>query len=309
MNTIHDPGPKFVDNLEQALRSTIRRQGRFGKRVSARGVVAGRPRWTTGVVAVAALFVGSAGTLAVTQRLRSQTADLIIARADAHQAFADARLDLFREQFQETESRGAAGALTQSEVDSMRLELVQVEAEAAARTLDVEESRMTGVDPDNSLSAPILRGRDFVTERLELERGVLLQRVALLEKQASRAGLTATESGGMRQELGAARAALSIVEERLALRGDYLSGVHTARQVELADIRFSVRRQREIAAGRVAELQPKLDRMHALVEGGMASRSEARGLEMEFRAAQLQVDLAELEIQILESKLGDSSGQ
>ena len=49
--------------------------------------------------------------------------------------------------------------------------------------------------------------------------------------------------------------------------------------------------------------------IHILVEEGMATRSEARPVEMEFRAAVLQVDLAELEMQIIESKLADPSAQ
>lgn len=97
--------------------------------------------------------------------------------------------------------------------------------------------------------------------------------------------------------------------QRLALRQDYLSGARTARQVELADMKFSVESQREMAGRRVNELQPQLDRIHALVEEGMASRKEAQPVEIEFRAAVLQRDLAELEMRILDSKLADQSDQ
>jgi hypothetical protein len=309
MNTIHRPDPEFVGNLESELRSTIRRQELFHNGQSASAIVIRKLRWTTGLVALAAMCVGSAATFAVTHRLRAQTADLIIARSEAHLEFANARLDFFLEEVHRIESLAADGLLTPGEVDSMRLELAQVEADAAARVLDVEEVRITGLDPDNSLSAPILRGRDFVTERLELERAVLLQRVSLIDKEASRTGLGLTGSPEMAREHEAARAALSIVDERVALRQDYLAGARTARQVELAHIQFSVERQRELATQRVNELQQELDRMHTLVEEGMATRSEARPVEMEFRAAVLQLDLAELEMQILERKLAERSEQ
>lgn len=74
-------------------------------------------------------------------------------------------------------------------------------------------------------------------------------------------------------------------------------------------MQFSVESQREMARRRVNELKPQLDRIHALVENGYATRSEARPVEMEFRAAVLQRDLAELEMQILESILADPSDQ
>jgi uncharacterized protein YnzC (UPF0291/DUF896 family) len=309
MNTIHRPDPEFVGNLERELRSTIRRQRRFDNGQSANATLIRKLRWTTGLIALAAMCIGSAATFAVTQRLRAQTADLIIAKTEAHLEFANARLELFLEELQETESRAASGVVAPEQLDDMRLELARVEAEAAARALDVEEARITGRDPDNSLSAPILRGRDFVTERLELERAVRLKRVSWIDKLASSPGMDPEQATAIAQEQKAVRATVSIIEERLALRQDYLSGARTARQVELAHMQFSVESQREMAERRVNEVQQHLDRINALVEDGMATRSEARPVEMAFRAAVLQLDLAELEMQILESKLAERSDQ
>lgn len=308
MNTIHRPDPEFVGNLERELRLTIRRQGRFNNGPSARAMVIRKFRWTTSLVALAAMCIGSAATFAVTHRLRAQTADLIIARSEAHLEFANARLELFIEELQETESRAAAGLIAPEQLDDMRLELSHVKADAAARALDVEETRITGRDPDNSLSAPTLRGRDFVTERLELERAVRLERVSWVDKHASTPGPNLDQASAVARQQEAVRAAVSIVDQRLALRQDYLSGARTARQVELADMQFSVGSQREMAKRRVTELQQELDRVNALVEKGMATRSEARPVEMAFRAAVLQLKLAELEMQILEEKVEKVSG-
>jgi len=307
MNDTHRPDPEFVGNLERELRSTIRRHRRFDHGLSARANVIPRLRWTTGLVALIAMCIGSAGTFAVTQRLRAQAADLIIAKAEAQLEFANARRDLFIEELQETESRAAAGVLAPEHLDYMRLELAQVATDAATRALDVEETRITGHEPDESLSAPIVRGRDFVTERLVLQQALLSKRVAMIDKQVPARALDLNESSMMAQAGEFAQAAVSMVEKRLALRQDFLSGARTGRQVELADMRFSVESQREIATRRVNELQPRLDRIHALVDEGMATRSEARPMEMEIRAAVLQRDLAELEMQILERKLADPS--
>ena len=309
MNTIHRPDPEFVGNLERELRSTLRRQGRFDNRRSSGVTMIRKLRWTTGVVALAAMCVGSAATFAVTQRLRAQTADLMIARSEAQLEFANARLELFLEELRETESRTAAGLIEPEQLDDMRLELSHVKADAAARALDVEETRITGRDPDNSLSAPTLRGRDFVTERLELERAVRLERVSWVDKHASTPGLDLDQASAVAREQEAVRAAMSIVDQRLALRQDYLSGARTARQVELADMQFSVGSRRETARRRVTELQHELDRVNILVKEGMATRSEARPVEMAYRAAVLQLELAELEMQILETKLADPSDQ
>ena len=309
MNTIHRPDPEFVGNLERELRLTVRRQGRFANGLSAPVMVMRKLRWTTGLVALAAMCIGSAATFAVTHRLRAQTADLIIARAEAHLEFASARLELFGEELQETESRAAAGLIEPEHLDQMQLELAHVEAEAAARALDVQEARITGRDSDNSLSAPTWRGRDFVSERLELQRALLVARAAILDKRASKYASDSHQSSTIAREQEATRAALASMDGRLALRQDYLSGARTARQVELAQMRWSIEPQREMSTRRVNELQQQLDRMRALVEAGLASRAEARAVEMAFRAAVLQLDLAELEMQILERKLTDPSDQ
>jgi len=309
MNTTHRPDPEFVGNLEHELRSTIRRQERFHNGASVRASVIRRHRWTTGLVALAAMCIGSAGTAAVTHQVRLHTADLIIARSEAHLEFANARRDFFLEKMQRTESLDANGLISTGEVESMRLELAQVEAVAAARALDVEESQITGREPDDSLSAPLLWGRDFVTERLELRRAVLLQRVALFDEQASRHGLDGSESSKMAAKQEAAQTALSIVEERLALRQGFLSGARTARQVEFAHMQLSVKPQQEMASRRMNEMQQKMDRYNTLDENGLVSRSEVQAVEMEYRAAVLQRELAELEMQILENNLADPSGQ
>lgn len=309
MNTTHCPDPEFVGNLERELRLTVRRQARFDNGPAARGIVIHKHRWTTALVALVAMGIGSAATFAVTQRLRAPLADLVIARAEAQLEFAGARLELFVEESLETEARAAAGLLTPTEVDAMRLELARVQADATARALDVEEACITGREPDNSLCAPILRGRDFVTERLELQRDVLRERVAMIERQAAGRSAELVESSVMAREQEAARAALAQVEERLALRQDYLSGTYTAREVELAHLQSSVEAERELAARRVNDLQSQLDRLHALFEDGLASRADVRAVEMEFRAATLQNDLADLELQILERKLADPSDQ
>jgi len=309
MNTTHRPDPEFVGNLERELRSTIRRQERFHNGPSPRATTGRRHRWTTALVALAAMCIGSAATSAVTYRLRLQTADLIIAKSQAHLEFANARLEFFHEKIQRTEALAAEGVISTGEVESMRLEFAQVEAEAAARALDVEETQINGRDPDDSLSAPTVRGRDFVTERLELRRGVLLQRVELIEERASTPEHYPGESSVIAQELEAARAALSEIEDNIALRQEYLSGSRTTREVELARLRSSIGPQREMATQRVNELQKQLDRYNALAENGLVTQSEVRTVEMELRAAVLQRDLADIEMQILENKLADTSGQ
>ena len=95
----------------------------------------------------------------------------------------------------------------------------------------------------------------------------------------------------------------------MALRADYLSGARPAFQIELLEMQSTVQSQRESARRRVDEVRQQLDRTHALLDDGLVTPSEARAVEMEFRAAVLQRDLADLEMQVLQRKLEDSSGE
>ena len=95
----------------------------------------------------------------------------------------------------------------------------------------------------------------------------------------------------------------------MGLRAEYLSGERPAIEVERVDMQSSAESQRESATRRVDEVQQHWDRIRALLEDGLVTRSEARAVEMEFRAAVLQRELSELEMQILQKKLEDSSGE
>ena len=66
------------------------------------------------LIALVAMCVGSAGTYAVTNRLRAQVADLIIARAEAQFEFAAARLNMVEEEMQEIEARAGRGSRVRS---------------------------------------------------------------------------------------------------------------------------------------------------------------------------------------------------
>ena len=139
----------------------------------------------------------------------------------------------------------------------------------ATRQLDLEETQITGREPDNALAAPTCRGRDFVTERLDLELSRHLGRVPLLEKQAARPGLTEQERLAINQELDAVHAAVRRIDDRLALRQDYLSGARTARQVELADMQASVQAQRDMAVKRLKVVEKEFDRVQGGRRGGV----------------------------------------
>ena len=277
MNTLHQPDHEFVGNLEHELRSTIRRQEQFRNGRSARTIAVRQLRWTTSVIALAAMCLGSAATYAVTSRFRAQTAELIIARAEAQLEFANARRELFLEEFHETEARAAEGLIEPEQLDQMQLELTHVETEAAARALDVEEARITGRDPDNSLSAPLLRGHDFVTERLELQRVVLVARADVVDRLAAKYASDPHQMAAIAHEQDAIREMLASLDARLALRQEYLAGKRTAREVELAQMQSSVEPQRRIAARH--DLEPG----YLLFVGTLEPRKNLPGLLQAYR--------------------------
>jgi len=306
MNMNQSPDPEFVGNLERELRSTLRRQSRFDDGKAARRGADRGLYWKTGVFALVAMCLGSAGTFAVTSRMRARTAELIVARAEAQSEFAEALLGLYSEDVQEAEARFAAGVVTVDEVESIRLERSHLESNAARLALDVEETRISGREPDNALSAPVLRSRDFVSERMELQRGMIQAQLSFMENQASARGADSNDATSLTLQCESARTALSVIERRLALRREFVAGERTAREVVFAEMKVSSEPQQALAVKQAEELEGHLKRMQALFDQGMVTRSEVRDAEVAYRGAQLQVKLAELEMQIIEARLNES---
>ncbi len=309
MNDDQTPDREFVSRLEWELESTMRRQGSLNGTSGAMRSVR-RRLGTTLALVVASMLAGGAGTHAVTHRVDKEAAALYVARGEALVEIAQTRLDHFAREMAATQARVAEGIVTQREARGMEAEYSHAESEATFRELGLAETLITGKEPNDALSAPLVDGRDFVTERLAVLRRPLQMRLdfaadqALRQKQLVDSGLaTAEETAGFAAHIGNMEQELVGHDKRIALRASFLSEELTAAAVELQGMRFAAVTARDTALRQVELLAQHHARLTALSQQGAVSDSELRGIQAELRASEAHVDLAELELRILDDKL------
>ncbi len=185
MNTNQDADPDFVKALEWQLRSSIRRNEASTEsprrlRRTASKIVA------SAALAVGSMFLGAAGTYAVTREDDRAARELLVAKIQAQLEIAEMLHAQHAQALAEKQPLVEKGYIAESEISRLELPLVSSESEIQRRRLDLEEVSITGREPNNALSAPLVDGRDFVTERLKTEERPIELQLAIAAKELGR---------------------------------------------------------------------------------------------------------------------------
>jgi multidrug resistance efflux pump len=150
-------------------------------------------------------------------------------------------------------------------------------------------------------------GRDFVSERLELDKMEVELEIYLLNRhlkrieQLTKSGLIENrELDQVKTEIANQEAHLGKIQQRFDLRSRFLEGEITARDVELEGRLTAAKNNLHMAQSEVDSLQKQLIRLQALESRGTISHAEIRQLKYALDAAQAKLNLAILEKEVLE---------
>lgn len=314
MNTNQDADPEFVKALEWQLRSSLRRNE------TAETPHRHRMTWSK-VVASAALvagsmFLGAAGTYAVTHEVDSATRELLVAKIQAHLEIAEMQLAHHLQALAESKPMAEQGYIGQSEISHLELRVIAAESEIQRRRLDLEEASITGREPNNSLAAPLVDGRDFVIERLEGESGPIEKQVAIATMELDRLRELVDAAYAPSYEVDAAEArfeqiavGLDRLRRQQSLRTRFLAGELTPKEVELHALQEQARTAREAAARQVPWRAKHLERVRLLFTKGAVERELLSEAEIALRSAEAQIRLSELELQIIKRRLSGAGDE
>jgi outer membrane protein TolC len=313
VNEGHTPDPEFVNLLEWELKSVMRRQGSLDG-TSGGGRLLKFRLGTTLALALVSMFVGGAGTYAAMRSADGRAAALYIARSEALLEIARTQREHVAQELAKTEARFQQGAVTEQQLQQMEAQLLQAESETKVRELELAETLITGKKSNDALSAPLVDGRDFVTERMTARRRPIQRRHELMIDQARRnqeridAGVaSARELWAAQAQVAGAEEELTQLEKRITLRASFLAGDLSAADVELQDMRFAAVAARDMAVRQAEVLAEQYKRLTLLSERGLVSDAELQAAEADWQTAEAHVELAELELRILDQKLEDSS--
>jgi len=305
MSEPYEPDGKFIEHLEWQLASEFRRVSRMrpaGKIAVSRKAIA------LALVA-GALLTGVAATKAADMIKDSWRRKIEIAKAETDVRLQRGFVDFKNEQAAKGKDRAELGLISQEDYQVMRLAADRSVLDLQKLESNLEEVAASGEAPRNELHAPLVGGRDFVAERLEIEKKTrqltLELRRSRMEqrlRQLVRAGLA--EKSRLDDFQAASEAELAEIEntqQRLELRRRFVAGELSAQEVEIKDRMTLAERDLRRAQSSVDQLTRELAEKKNLAAVGMAAESDVRGLQLGLNAAQEELALARMETEILKS--------
>jgi hypothetical protein len=304
MSSRFEPDDRFMDRLEWQLTSEFRRKDRM-KPPPGRIAV---PRSVAALsLAAGILLLGVAATKAADLIKDSWRKKIEVARLETDVKIKTALLDLKKGYAARTENRFSAGLISEEETLDSRRSTAWAAADLERTLLDLEEARRSGEAPRDELYAPLIRGRDFVAERLEIQKQTLeadlaLQRSQIERRLKERVDLGLVAKGQLdefQRSLAAQEGEIEDIGKRLALRRRFVAGEVSAEELEIqsrmADADKGLREARAMVEAYGAHLEQLLPKEAA----GLIPSDEIKEARFGLEAAQAKAELALQEIEIL----------
>lgn len=189
MRDQHEPHDAFVDRLEREIGAEVTRRRRSGS--------LSRPapwtRWmpespitaalsAAGIVIVS-MAIGGGVVAASYQAQNNQYRNLLLASYEQRVALASQRVATINDELKAARQRVSVGVAEPDTVFEIQYRVKEADVELKSAESQLAEVRASGREPLNEVSAPLVAGRDFVSERWQIELGVP---VALLELETAR---------------------------------------------------------------------------------------------------------------------------
>jgi hypothetical protein len=304
MSKQYEPDSQFLERLEWQLSSEFRRTNRLKSSV---GRIAIPRRVVTLSLMVGVLMTGVAMMKAADYIKDSRQKRLEIARVEAEVTIKEAHLESAQEMGKRAKTQFSNGLIRDEEYLVMKLGADRAGLDLKRSLLNLDEVRMSGEIPRNELSAPLVGGCDFVSERLKIEKEEMALDLRLYERRLGRIKqlvekelIQGVQLEQIKAEIAVRKVMVDKIQHRLDLRKRFIAGEITARKVEIEDRKAVVGRNLQLAQSKVHSLKEQLERLKSLEAKGIISPSESKELEYALTAAEAELQLATLEMEALE---------
>jgi len=303
MNEIYEPDNQFLERLEWQLSSEYRRASRL--KPSSRKIAIPR-RIVAAACMVGILMTGVAVIKAADYIQDSWRKKIEIARAETEIKLRKAHLESARELESRAEMRFSNGLIREEEFRMIQIAVKRAELDLKKSLLNLDEVKVSGEVPRNELYAPLVGGRDFVSERLKIEIEMIELDSEQFEsrvkryKQLVEKGLArGDELSQIQAEIASRKVMIDKIQERLDLRKRFVDGEVTAQEVEIRDRMTVAERNLNLAQSKVDSLKERLKRLKSLESERMINPMEIKQMQYALDAAQAELELAALEMDVL----------
>jgi hypothetical protein len=241
--------------------------------------------------------------------------DLLETRLEVQLELAQQRVAMQLEALGLTREQVEQGVRSDRDLMYHELQIAQAEAEARTTELELEELRRSGREPLGKLSSPLVDGRDFVSEKIEVRMEVARHHLDLVRRDEQRARERAevgivSEDEVRARNLVALQAELQLqsLAEQLELRRAYLDSEITAVEAELKLLEVETQNKLVLLDHQRRHFQRELERFQTAMGVGPTHPAAA---QMRTRVAEVegQLRLAQAELAIVQRELERRSGR
>ncbi len=303
MSKNYEPDSQFMERLEWQLSSEYRRTNRLK---SSSGNISISRRMVATACIVGTLMTGVTMIKAAEYIKDSWSKKIEIARVETEIKLKKAHLESTREIESRAKMRFSNGLIREEEYQVMKIAAEKAELDLKKSLLNLDEVKVSGVIPRNELYAPVVRGRDFVSERLKIERkmieldfGPLRRRLERFKQLVEKDLARGDQLEHIQAEIAARKMTIDKIQKRLDLRKRFVAGEITAHEVEIRGRITVAERNLHLAKSRVDSLKEQLKRLKNLETRGLISQTEIKPLQYTLLAAQAELELATLEMDVL----------
>jgi hypothetical protein len=256
-------------------------------------------------------LLGAAGVVAVEKVQASREGQMYEQVAELRHAAAVAVEDRTAAKLQEAQKSLDNGIATLTEVAVLQDRHRAAVGDARLALLNLAEVRASRCPPRDELWAPLVVGRDFVSERLVVSANAAKEQVRLAELLVVRQ--SAEESNGLvlarvfdaaKAKEASAKLALRRSQEYLDVRRQFLQAVANVMETERNTLRIDAEFSVERVKLALQSLQSQLQGLSAAHEAGTVSTAELRELQGKLAEMQGTLTIAQAELQVVQESTG-----
>lgn len=304
MSKNYEPDGRFLERLEWQLASEFRRKNRL--KSSAGKIIISR-RMAAVACMAGAVMMGVTVLKAADYIKDSWRKKIEIARAETDLKLSEVYQKSIEARAEKAEIRFSNGLVREDEYRLLNLASRRSKLDVEKSRLNLEEVETSGQPPRNELYAPVVGGRDFVSERLAIEiKGIELDLEQLLVRWDRLKNLTENdlvsedELNAVQSEIAARDVLIDKIQKKLELRKRFVDGEVTAQEVEIEGRMTAAENNLHVAKSRVDLLNKKLARLKSLENQGKIDQAELKQMQFALDAAQAELEQAVLEKEVLE---------
>lgn len=303
MTKTYEPDSQFVERLEWQLASEYRRTNRLKP---AAGKVTVPRRMVVATLLVGLLLTGVAVIKAAEFIKDSWRKKIEVARVETEVKLRKVRLELTREEASTANTRFSTGVIQEEEYRVLKLAADKAALDLEISLANREEVSASGETPRNEIYAPVIGGRDFVGERLKLEKmaleldlATLKSRVEQLERMVEMGLVSADDLEQVQGQLAAQGAMLDKAQKQLDLRNRFIEKKASAWEAEISDRIITAESNLALAQKVVEAQQKRLKWMQDREALGLISKSWVQQVRYGLDEARAKLTLAALEMDVL----------